>query len=372
MGSGQIVPFVNLKREFRSLRLPITKAALRVLSSGWFILGEELAGFEREFARSLSVRYTYGVNSGTDALYLALLALRIGKGDQVITVSHTFISTVLAVIWTGAEPVLVDINENTYNIDVAKIESRITSKTKAIIPVHLYGFPCQMEKITSLAKKHRLKIIEDACQAHGAVYHGRPLGTIGDIGCFSFYPAKNLGAYGDAGAVVTNDKRLAEKIEKLRNYGQEQKYYYSVKGINSRLDEMQAAILRAKLPYLNRWNRTRVKLADRYRKQLQNLPLALPPPITRDCFGNYYVFVVRTSKRDQLQNYLAKKGISTLIHYPVPIHLQRSCPELKIQDKYLPVTDKVAGQVLSLPIYPHMKPAEVDYVCQNIQNFFNQ
>lgn len=366
------VPFVDFKREYKEIKNEIDNSIKRVLASGWFILGDELKNFEKEFSLYLGVKHIVGVNSGTDALHLALLAAGVEKGDEVITVSHTFISTVLAIYWVGAKPILVDIEETTYNIDPDKIEKKITQKTKAILPVHLYGYPCEMDSIKKIAKKYGIKIIEDACQAHGSTYKGKKLGTVGDIGCFSFYPSKNLGAYGDGGAVATNNDKLAEKLFKLRNYGQKEKYYYQIKGFNSRLDEIQAAILRVKLKYLDGWNLRRRMIADRYRQKLSNLPVVLPPADTDVCKGNNYVFVIRTEKRDSLQNYLSKFKINTLIHYPLPVHLQESCKELQNQSAGLKITEKMSREILSLPIFPQMEDSEVEYVVEKVKDFFNK
>lgn len=366
------VPFVDFKREYLEIKKEVDGAIKRVLESGWFILGDELKNFEKEFASYLGVKYVIGVNSGTDALHLALLAAGVGKDDEVITVSHTFISTVLAIYWVGAKPVLVDIDKNTFNIDPKEIERKITKKTKAILPVHLYGFPCEMNRIIKIAKKYKFKVIEDACQAHGSMFENKKLGIIGDVGCFSFYPAKNLGAYGDAGAVVTNNDKLAEKLFKLRNYGQKEKYYYQIKGYNSRLDEIQAAVLRIKLKHLDTWNRRRSEIAQNYRRRLKNFPIILPPADTDVCRGNNYVFVIRTEKRDALQNYLSSFKINTLIHYPLPVHLQESCKELLNQNVGLKITENVSKEILSLPVFPQMKKNEIEYVCNKIEDFFNQ
>lgn len=366
------MPFVDFKREYQGIKDEINEAVSRVLESGWFVLGDELKNFEKEFASYLGAKYAIGVNSGTDALHLALIAAGVKKGDEVITVSNTFISTVLAIFWVGAKPILVDIDVSTYNLDIKKLEERITKKTKVILPVHLYGYPCEMDKIMEIAGKYNLKVVEDACQAHGSLYKGKKLGTIGDIGCFSFYPAKNLGAYGDAGAIVTNNEKIAEKLYKLRNYGQREKYYYQTKGFNSRLDEIQAAILRVKLKHLDRWNSQRRTIAGKYRQSLKGLPIIFPPVDTDDCQGNNYVFVIRIKSRNALQKYLLDNNINTLIHYPLPIHLQESCKELFNQSKRLDLTENILNEIISLPIFPQMKFSEVDLVCRKIKEFFLQ
>lgn len=363
---------VDLKKEYQEISPEIKKAIFRVLESGWFILGEELKSFEKEFSEYLGVKYAVGVNSGTDALYLALLAAGVGPGDEVITVSNTFISDAYTIYQTGAKPVLIEVDEKTYNIDTKLIEKTLTKKTKAILPIHLYGYPAKMDEIMRIAQKHNLLVIEDACQAHGSVFKGRKLGTIGDIGCFSFYPAKNLGAYGDAGAVVTDNEDLANKLFMLRNYGEKQKYYYQLKGISSRLDEIQAAVLRVKLKHLDGWNKKRRLLADRYRWNLASLPIILPPEDSKDCQGNYYVFVVRVKDRDTLQQFLKDNGVVTLIHYPVAIHQQESCPELIKTAGLLQLTERISKEILSLPIYPQMQMTEVDYVCDKIKEFYRK
>ena len=372
--SGKIinnVPFVDFKREYQEIKTEIDTAINRVLKSGWFILGEELKSFEKEFASYLDVKHVIGVNSGTDAIHLALLVTGIKAGDEVITVSHTFISTILAIYWVGAKPILIDIDKNTYNIDPGKIEKKITKRTKAILPVHLYGYPCEMESIKKIADEYGLSIIEDACQAHGSMFEDKKLGTIGDIGCFSFYPAKNLGAYGDAGAVVTNNDMFAEKLYLLRNYGQKEKYYYKIRGFNSRLDEIQAAILRVKLKHLNFWNQRRREIADNYFSGLSDLPLILPPKGSAKERGNYYVFAVRLKERDLFQDYLKEKGISTIIHYPLPVHRQKSCIKLA-NTKDLKLTEKITDEVISLPVFPQMTDLEVEYVIEAVKGFFTK
>lgn len=367
------LPYVNdLQREDKEIGFQIRQAINQVLASGWFVLGKELKSFEKEFAKYLKVKYVIGVNSGTDALFLALKAAEINQDDEVITVANTFISTVLAISHVGAKPILVEIDEKTYNIDQDKIEKKITSKTRAIIPVHLYGYPCQMDRIQTLAKKYHLKIIEDACQAHGSSFKGKKLGTIGNIGCFSFYPPKNLGAYGDGGALVTNDEQIANRAYLLRNYGEVKKYHYQIKGFNSRLDEIQATILRTKLRHLDRWNQKRAALSARYHKNLVGWPIILPPEDTPDYQGNHYAFVIRIKRRDALQKFLLENRIGIIIHYPVPIHRQQSCPELLVQGKDLKVTEKIAQEILSLPMFPQLTTREVDYVCQKIKEFFKK
>ncbi|HDH02518.1 MAG TPA: DegT/DnrJ/EryC1/StrS family aminotransferase, partial [Nitrospirae bacterium] len=308
------------------------------------------------------------VGSGTEALHLALMALGIGRGDEVITAANSFIATALAVSFVGAEHVFADILPGTYKIDPLEIEKKITKKTKAIIPVHLYGRPVEMDAILDIARRHNLKIIEDACQAHGAVYKGRKVGSIGDIGCFSFYPGKNLGAYGDGGALTTEDDNTAEQLRLLRNYGQKTKYEHLLKGFNSRLDEMQAAVLRVKLRHLDKWNKRRVEIAGHYTDLLAGSGLAVPE---KNSNSVWHIYPARTKERDNLMNYLEQKNIKTLIHYPIPIHLQSAYKESGYREKDLPVTEQYAKELLSLPLYPEMNDSEVNFIADNIKDFFS-
>ncbi len=361
------IQFVDLRLEYQEIKEEINQAIHRVLESGWFVLGEELKKFEKEFASYLRVKHVIGVNSGSDALYLAVKALGIGKGDEVITVSHTFISTVDAITRNGAKPVFVDIDPETYTIDVNQIENVITKRTKAIIPVHIYGHPADMDLIMEIAEKHGLYVIEDACQAHGAEYKGRKVGSIGDIGCFSFYPTKNLGAYGDAGAIVTNDDELAEKLKILRNYGSSKKYYHDFIGVNSRLDEIQAAVLRIKLRHLDEWNEKRRKIAKMYNKFLEDSGVITP--IEKKWAKHvYHLYVIRHKDRDKLQKYLAKNRVISQIHYPVPVHKQRAYLDLGIT-RHLPITEKISKEIISLPMHPWLKKEEVEHISEFIRNF---
>jgi len=359
-----MINFVDLKKEYAKISEEINQAMQRVLRSGWFILGEEVKKFEKDFSKYIGVKYGVGVNSGSDALFLAVKALGIGEGDEVITVSHTFISTVDAVARNGAEPVFVDVDPDTYCIDVSKIEQAITDKTKAILPVHLYGHPANMSPIMEIAKKHGFYVIEDACQAHGAEYKGKKAGSIGTVGCFSFYPVKNLGAYGDGGIIVTNDEELAEKLRMARNYGQPKKYYHNFVGVNSRLDEIQAAILRVKLKYLDKWNERRRKTAKLYNKFFEDSDVVMP---AEKEYANhvYHLYVIRHKDRDKLQQHLLKKGIQTQIHYPIPVHRQKAYSDSG-GDAQLPVTEKICGEILSLPIYPSLKDKELEYIANTV------
>jgi dTDP-4-amino-4,6-dideoxygalactose transaminase len=355
----------DFKREYAAINKEVMPTIRRVLKSGWYILGDEGSKFEQEFSKYVGSRFGVGVNSGSDALYLAIKALGISRGDEVITVAHTMISSVDAIARNDAKPVFVDIDPSTYVMDTSRIEAKISKKTKAIIPVHLYGHPVDMDPITELAKKYGLYVIEDACQAHGSRYKNTVVGNIGDIGCFSFYPTKNLGAYGDAGIITTNNEELANNLKKMRNYGQSIRYYHDFVGVNSRLDEIQAAILRIKLRYLDEWNEKRRKLAKLYNNLLDNTDVVTP--IEQEYAKHvYHLYVVRHKRRNELQQYLLNKGIETLIHYPIPVHLQDA---YKTNDK-LPVTEKICGEILSLPLYPWLREYEVEQISENLKQYF--
>ena len=357
--------FNNFKREYEEMKKEIDKAIQDVLDSGWFILGKQVESFEKEFASYNNAKYCIGVANGMEALQLSLMALGIKHGDEVITVSNTAVATALSITSVGATPVFVDIDKNSYNIDPKNIEKAITKKTKAIIPVHLFGQCADMSPITETAKRHSLKIVEDACQAHGAEHKGRKAGTIGDIGCFSFYPTKNLGAYGDGGAIVLNSKEDAEKLSALRNYGQEIRYAHKYRGLNSRLDEMQAAILRVKLKHLDENVARRRKNAKLYDELLKDKNITTPKEMPSNKH-TYHLYVIRTKQRDRLQRQLRSKGIKTLIHYPIPLHLQGAFNSLGIKKGALPVTEQYADEILSLPMYPQLKKEEIEEICKNI------
>jgi dTDP-4-amino-4,6-dideoxygalactose transaminase len=360
------VPFVELRTQYASIHDQIQAAINKVLDAGWFILGQQVESFERAFAEYCGGGEALGVGSGTDALHLALRACGIGRGDEVITVSNTFIATALAVDYVGATPVFVDIDPATYNMDVTQIEARVTPRTKAILPVHLFGQPADMDPILDMAKAHQLYVIEDACQAHGAEYKGKRVGALGDVGCFSFYPTKNLGAYGDAGLVLTRKPQLAERVRLLHNYGQTRKYVHQISGFNSRLDELQAAVLEAKLPYLDGWNEARRRIAARYDAGI-TAPHVVLPGVRQDARHIYYVYVIRTPYRDTLHDWLAARGIGTQIHYPIPIHCQEAFRDLgKV---VLPITEQLAKQILSLPMYPELMDAQVDWVIESVNSF---
>ena len=343
-------------------------AFARVLNASWYIEGKEDTAFEAAFAEYCSSKYCVGVGNGLDALMLALKALGIKAGDEVIVPSNTYIATALAVTYTGATPVFVEPDIRTYDIDPAKIEEKITSRTRAIMPVHLYGMPCDMDPITEIAKKHGLFIVEDCAQAHGAEYKGRRIGSFGDAAGFSFYPGKNLGALGDAGAAVTNNKELADKIRALGNYGSDYKYHHIYQGNNSRLDEMQAAFLAAKLPHLDRMNAERRRIADIYLKGIKNPDIILPF-IPDNVVPVWHIFAVRTERRDELAAYLEEKGIHTNKHYPIPMHLQLCYEDLNIKEGELPIAETISRTELSLPRFYGMTDEMVDYVIDAINAF---
>ncbi|UCC98544.1 MAG: DegT/DnrJ/EryC1/StrS family aminotransferase [Phycisphaerales bacterium] len=362
-----MIDLAGLKEQYNEISQEVRQAVHKVLTSGWYVLGEELERFEQEFSSYIGARYGVGVNSGSDALLLALKVLGIGPGDEVLTVSHTFISTVDSIIRNGARPVFVDIDPDTFCIDPAEIENRITEKTKAILPVHLYGHPADMTQIGAIARKHNLFIIEDACQAHGAECDERRVGAIGHVGCFSFYPVKNLGAYGDGGIVVTNDGTLAEKLIRSRNYGQPEKNVHTFIGINSRLDEIQAAALRVKLKFLDRWNMRRRQIAEQYDVHLSHTGI-ITPIEKKYARHVYHQYVIKCRQRDALQNFLFQREIDTQIHYPVPVHKQRAYQDLGF-DTYLPVTERVCGEILSLPVHPWLSEQEVLKVANAVQAY---
>lgn len=371
MPSNTTIKFIDFNRKYLRYKKEINLSVERVFKRGWFIAGPELADFEKNFSKYLGVKYAIGVNSGTDAISIALRALGIGRGDEVITVSHTATPTVAAIRNTGARPVFVDISADTFNINPRLIERNINSKTKAIIPVHLYGYPADMDAVMKIAAKHKLFVVEDGCQAHGARYKGRMVGTIGDAGCFSFYPTKNLGAFGDAGAVVVNRDKTAEKAKLLRNFGESSRYCNKIEGTNSRLDELQAAFLNWEIKKLESWNARRDKIARLYVKYLSGLPIKLPLPGNRNYRRAWHLFVIQTRKRDALREFLKNHGIDTMVHYPTPVFKQPAYKFLDYEDSDLPVTAKVASTILSLPLYPELTRAEVIKICGTIKLFYS-
>ena len=356
-----------LDRQFKMYQQEYEEAALRVLRSGWYVLGKEGETFEQSFAEFTGAKYCVGLNSGLDALILAVRALGIGDGDEVIVPANTYIASVMGITENGATPVFVEPDEY-YNIDVNKIEEAITEKTKAILPVHLYGQSCDMRAIQKLSEKYNLFIIEDCAQSHGACFDGQMTGTFGDIGCFSFYPTKNLGAFGDGGAIITNDAELADKIRTLRNYGSRIKYHNEVEGVNSRLDEIQAALLSVKLRHLNELTAERQNIAARYLQEINNPKIILPETLVGSDHV-YHQFVVRCSERERFIQYLSDNGIKTMIHYPIPPHLAESYARLGYKRGDFPITEKYADEILSLPMYNGMAGGEIEYVIDQINQF---
>lgn len=349
-----MIPFLDLGAAYRELAPEIDAAVARVLASGWFIGGEEVAAFEAEYARHVEAAHCIGVGNGLDALILALRACGIGPGDEVIVPSNTYIATWLAVSAVGATPVPVEPDPETYNIDPDRIEAAITDRTRAILPVHLYGQPADLDPILDIARRHDLRVIEDAAQAHGARYKGRRIGAHGDAVCWSFYPVKNLGAFGDGGAVTTNDADLAERIRVLGNYGSSRKYVFEVKGMNSRLDPVQAAVLRVKLGHLDAWNDRRRAIAARYGAALVDTRL-VQPQVPDWAEPVWHLYVIRSRDRDRLQRRLTEASIETLIHYPIPPHQQGAYRELGYEPQAFPLAHVLAEQVLSLPMGPHLQ-----------------
>ncbi|CAG0942286.1 partial UDP-2-acetamido-2-deoxy-ribo-hexuluronate aminotransferase, partial [Candidatus Brocadiaceae bacterium] len=354
------IPFVDLRKQYAPLKQEILSGIERVLDSMQLFLGENVQQLEKDFAQYSGVAYGIGVSDGTTALQILLRALDIGQGDEVITVSHTFIATAEAILLVGARPVFVDIDPNTCLMDVSQIESRITSRTKAILPVHLYGQMVDMDPLLEIAKKHNLRVIEDACQAHGAEYKGRKAGSMGDGGAFSFYFSKNLGAYGEGGFVTTNDAEIASKVRMLRDHGSKTRYHHDILGFNARLDEIQAVVLRAKLPHLAEWNEKRREHARLYNELLKGtstIPMSELPGAT----PIYHLYVIRVPKRDELQSFLKDNGIFTGIHYPIPIHLQKAMEFLGYKQGNLPVTEQMVTEILSLPMYAELSNDEISY-----------
>lgn len=363
------VPFLDVKASYLELKDELDASYQRVMNSGWYIFGEEVEAFEQEFASYCGAKYCIGVANGLEALHLILRAYGISAGDEVIVPANTYIATWLAVTYAGARPVPVEPDPFTYNLDPLKIEATLTHNTRAILPVHLYGQTAEMDPINELAKKHGLKVIEDAAQAHGALYKNRMSGNLGDAAGFSFYPGKNLGAYGDGGAVLTNDPDIDRKVRMLRNYGSRVKYFNEVKGFNSRLDPLHAAFLRTKLKYLDTWNLRRKKVAQRYLRELKNVKDLVLPKVPDWADPAWHVFVVRHPRRDELQAYLNGQGIGTLIHYPVPPHLSEAYNEYHWSNGDFPITEELARTVLSLPIGPHLDDSAISLIIQAISLF---
>ena len=362
------VPFVDLGVQYRAISAEIDDAIAKVIQDADFILGREVRLFEEEFAEFCDSSHAVGVDSGTSALELALRAFDIGPGDEVITAANSFIASALGISHAGAKPVLVDVDPFTYTLDVKALERAVTRRTKAIIPVHLYGHPAHMGPIRQLADKHGLVVIEDACQAHGARYKGKRVGSLGHAAAFSFYPGKNLGAYGDGGMVVTKDRKIANRLEMLRNYGQKEKYKHLFRGYNRRLDTMQAAILRVKLRYLEKWNAARRWNAKLYQKHLEGSGVVVPGE-AGGAESVWHLYVIRTEQRDALKEHLINKGINASIHYPIPIHLQPAYHDLGYKRGDFPVTEAHADRILSLPMYAELTDRQIEFISQTVCEF---
>jgi len=364
------VAFVNLKRQYKTYKKEIDHAIQEVLDTAGFVMGPKNEEFEKAFAKFCNKKYCVGVNSGTDALFLALKAYGIGDGDEVITAPNSYTASAMAATNAGAKPIFTDVDSRSYNIDPTKIEAKITKKTKAIIPVHLYGQPADMDPIVTIAKKHNLIIIEDCCQAHGAKYKGKVLPHT-DSGAFSFYPGKNLGAFGDGGAVVTSSKQIKTALEYLRNDGSIEKYVHKTIGYKSRLDTLQASILLTKLKHLKEFVEKRRRAAQKYNKLLKGVA-QIKTPVEMDYAHNaYHIYAVLAERRDALKKYLRINGISTVIHYPTPIHLQEAYKDLVYKKGDFPISEELAAKTISLPMFPEIKGTEIEYVCETIRNFYS-
>ena len=364
------IPFGNLARQYQKHKKQIDSSVEEVMQKGSFILGKNVSMFEEEFASYCQCRFGAGVGSGTDALHLALLACGIGQGDEVITVANTAVPTIAAIRLAKALPVFADIEKDSFNINPGLIEEKITPRTKAIVAVHLYGNPCDMESILSISRKYGLKVVEDCAQAHGAMIGEKKVGSFGDAGCFSFYPSKNLGAFGDGGMVVTDSAEIIGKTRLLRNYGQKNRYHSIEEGLNSRLDEIQAAILRFKLKKLDDFNDRRINIAGKYTRCINTGEALIYPVKRQNAKHVFHLYVVRTKQRDRFINYLEDSGISTLIHYPVPVHLQKAYSWLGYKKGSLQETEWACEEIVSLPVYPELKDEEVNYICAKISNFY--
>jgi dTDP-4-amino-4,6-dideoxygalactose transaminase len=372
--SALLFEFLDLKAQFASIREEVMAAVARVMESQHFILGPEVAQFENEVAAKLGAKYAVGCASGTDALILVLMAAGIGHGDEVITTPFSFVATAGSIAIVGAKPVFVDIEPDTFNIDPRKIEAAITAKTKAIMPVHLFGLPADLDPILAIAKVHRLSVIEDAAQAIGSRYRGRAIGTIGDFGCFSFFPSKNLGGAGDGGLITTDDSAMAEKLRMLRGHGSKQRYFHEILGTNSRLDALQAAVLGVKLRHLDRWETGRINRAQRYRTLFEEKGLTThvvsPKDPPAEFHHIYNQFTVRVQRRDELKDFLRTRGIPSEIYYPLCLHLQKAFEYLDYRAGQFPIAEKASQEVLSLPVFPELTDAQQDLIVQAIADFF--
>ena len=366
------IPFLNFTYRNASVRQEILDSFEKFFDSGYYVLGKEVAEFEKNYSTFNKTKHTLGVSNGLDALHLSLKALEIGEGDEVIIPSNTFIATALAVSYVGATPVFVEPRVDTYNINPEHIEAAITSKTKAIMPVHLYGQACEMDAIMAIAKKHQLYVIEDNAQSQGSSWNGKLTGSFGDCNGVSFYPGKNLGALGDAGAITTDDSALYDKIKMLRNYGSQKKYHNQVIGYNNRLDECQANFLNVFLKQLPEWTRLRQEIASSYDKDLEGIPDLILPQVHKHASHVYHLYVIRTSRRDELQAHLRDLGIGTLIHYPIPPHLQECYKDLALQKGDFPIAEEIADTCLSLPVYPGLSNEQIRYITSSIISFYNE
>ena len=366
------IPFVDLKAQYESIKEEIREAISEVIESSAFIGGSSLEQFETDFAKFCEVDNCIGVGNGTDAIFIALKTLEIGEGDEVITPANSFIATSEAISSTGAKVIFCDVDKDTYNIDTGLIEDKITEKTKAIVPVHLYGQPAEMDKIMEIAKKHGLLVIEDCAQAHGARYKGKRVGTFGIVGCFSFYPGKNLGAYGDGGAIITDDKPLADKIRMYANHGRSEKYNHEFEGVNSRLDGIQAAILRVKLKHLKEWNSKRNKNARIYNERLKDIDNIITPVIPEDRDHMFHLYIIRLKERDRLKKFLADNNIFCGIHYPIALTNLKAYSYLGHKLEDFPVSSKLQGEILSLPMFPELTEEKIEYVANRINLFISE
>jgi dTDP-4-amino-4,6-dideoxygalactose transaminase len=364
-----MIPYCDLRAQYRSIKPEIDQAVLRVLESAEFVLGSEVEAFEEDFAKYVGANHAVATNSGTSALHLALLAAGVGPGTEVITVPFTFVATTAAIVYTGATPVFVDVTPDSLTMDPAQVEAAITPRTRAILPVHLYGQPADLDPLLAIARRHGLRLIEDACQAHGSEYKRRKVGPIGDSGCFSFYPGKNLGAYGEGGLAVTNDAEQARKMRMLRDWGQEQRYQHVLKGFNYRMEGLQGSILRVKLRHLERWTELRRTHAAAYQEVLRESGLSLPveKPYSRHV---YHVFAIRVPERESLQRQLKAYGVQSGIHYPIPVHLQTAYADLGYVRGQFPESERAANEVLSLPMFPEMTRTQIDEVCGVLQEAY--
>jgi len=366
------VPFIDLKIQYKQIEHEVAPMITEAMANGAFIGGEQVSCFETEFAEFCNSSYCVGVNSGTDALRFALMAVGVGPGDEVITVPNTFIATTEAISQVGAKPVFVDVYPDTCNMDISKIQDKITESTKAVIPVHLYGQSANMDPILEIAKKNNIAVIEDACQAHGAKYKNRKAGSMSAVGCFSFYPGKNLGAFGEGGAIVTQDEDIAQKIRMIRDHGQRKKYFHDLEGYNGRLDAIQAGVLRIKLKRLDDWNKARRQNAAYYNELLSEIPSVTLP--TEDEFADsvYHLYVILIDDRDELQKFLDSNGIATGLHYPLPLHLQKAYAHLGCKKGDFPVTENIADRLLSLPMFPELTREQIEYVVESIKEYENR